>query len=58
MSYYKDNQTFILIANNQDSTKRRKYIDIRHHYLQQHVSAGQIKLYCFQSTEIDPDIVT
>lgn len=37
-AHYIDNRSAVLIAENQAPTKRCKYIDIRHHYLQHHIT--------------------
>lgn len=38
-----DNRAAILVANNTTPTKRRKFIDIRHHHLHGHIERGLIQ---------------
>jgi hypothetical protein len=39
-----DNESAIKIANNPVQHSRTKHIDIRHHFLRDHVSKGDIKI--------------
>ena len=41
---YEDNTAAQKIANNATAIKRTKHIDVRHHFLREHVEQGTIKL--------------
>ena len=41
---YEDNTAAIKIANNATAIKRTKHIDVRHHFLREHVEQGTITL--------------
>lgn len=43
-THYIDNKSAIQIAENQAPTRHRKFIDIRHHYLQHHFKNGNFTL--------------
>ena len=53
-----DNRSAILIAMSKAPTKRRKYIDIRHHYLQHHVADNTITVYRIPTHQIQAVIFT
>ena len=41
--FFVDNQLALCVANNTSRTKRRKYIDLRHHLLSHHARKGHIE---------------
>ena len=53
-----DNQSAILIASSKAPTKQRKYIDIRHHYLQHHAASNTIDLNRIPTDRMLADIFT
>ena len=55
---YEDNRATKKIAENVTVMKRSKHIDIRHHFLREHISHGTIKLVAVSSKEQLADIMT
>ena len=53
-----ENRSAILIASNRAPTKQRKYIDIRHHYLQHHVTTEAIAVQRVPTQEMLADVFT
>jgi hypothetical protein len=53
-----DNTGAIAMANAEGPTKRTKHIDVQHHYVQQQVAAGVIKLRQVPTTEQKADFLT
>jgi hypothetical protein len=53
-----DNESAIKIANNPVQHSRTKHIDIRHHFLRDHVSKGDIKIYGVRMDDQLADIFT
>lgn len=53
-----DNRSAMLIALNQAPTKQRKYIDVRHHYLQHHVNRQTIRILRIPTADMTADIFT
>eukprot|EP00178_Gracilaria_changii_P023027 TRINITY_DN68_c0_g1_i13.p1 TRINITY_DN68_c0_g1~~TRINITY_DN68_c0_g1_i13.p1 ORF type:complete len:1094 (-),score=78.92 TRINITY_DN68_c0_g1_i13:769-4050(-) len=57
-THYVDNQSAVLIAENQAPTKRKKYLDLRYHYLQHQIGANAIQLKRIPTAEMLADIFT
>ena len=55
---YEDNRACVKIANNPTSQKRTKHIDIRHHFLREHIENGLIELISVSTAEQRADIMT
>ena len=55
---YEDNRATIKIAENATAMKRTKHIDIRHHFLREHVENGTIKILPIATAEQRADIMT
>jgi hypothetical protein len=53
-----DNESAIKIANNPVQHSRTKHIDIRHHFLRDHVSKGDIKIHGVSTDDQLADIFT
>lgn len=53
-----DNSSAVLIASNKEPTKQRKYIDIRHHYLQHHANDATIAVRRTPTQHMLADIFT
>lgn len=53
-----DNSASVNIANNIGPTKRRKYIDIRHHHLREHVQKKNITVKHVSSSQMLADLLT
>lgn len=53
-----DNQSVINIANNNDSNKRLKHIDIKYQYIVENVSAGLVKIKFVCSNNNVADLFT
>jgi hypothetical protein len=53
-----DNETSIKIAHNPMQHERTKHIDIRHHFLRDHVNLGNISLMHVKTEEQLEDIFT
>ena len=56
--HFIDNRSAIIIAENKAPTKRRKYIDLRHHYLQHHVEKQRTTLHRISTELMKADILT
>lgn len=54
---YEDNRGCIELAKNAES-KRIKHLDIKHHFIKEHVAAGNIKIEPISTTEQQADIFT
>lgn len=54
---YEDNRGCIGLAKNAES-KRIKHLDIKHHFIKEHVAAGNIKIEPISTTEQQADIFT
>ena len=55
---YEDNRATIKIADNATAMKRTKHIDIRHHFLREHVDNGTIKILPIATAEQRADVMT
>ena len=55
---YEDNRATVKIANNVTAMKRTKHIDIRHHFLREHVEQGTITIVPVSTKEQRADIMT
>ena len=55
---YGDNQTAIALANNNILHNRTKHIDIRHHFLRDHVRSGEIDLKWVSTNDQEADLFT
>ena len=58
MVVYEDNRSTLKIATNATALKRTKYIDIRHHFLREHVEQGTITIRPIATAEQRADIMT
>ena len=55
---YEDNSAALKIANNATAIKRTKHIDVRHHFLREHVDQGTIVIVPVSTQEQLADIMT
>ena len=55
---YEDNRACIKIAENASSMRRSKHIDIRHHFLREHVDNGTIVVKPVGTKEQLADVMT
>ena len=55
---YEDNSAALKIANNATAIKRTKHIDVRHHFLREHVKQGTITIVPVSTKEQLADIMT
>ena len=55
---YEDNTAAQKIANNVTAIKRTKHIDVRHHFLREHVEQGTIKLVHVATKDQLADVMT
>ena len=55
---YEDNRATMKIAENATAMRRTKHIDIRHHFLREHVEQGTIKLMPVSTKEQIADVMT
>ena len=55
---YEDNSAAMKIANNATAIKRTKHIDVRHHFLREHVDQGTIKILPVSTKEQLADVMT
>ena len=55
---YEDNRACIKIAENATAMRRTKHLDIRHHFLREHVDNGTIKIVAVSTREQLADIMT
>jgi hypothetical protein len=53
-----DNESAMKIATNHVQYKRTKHIDIRHHFLRDHVGKGNIVVECVRTDDQLADILT
>ena len=53
-----DNQGAIFMAQNPVQDKRTKHIDIRHHFIREHVFSGLLKLYHVSTGDMIADVLT
>ena len=58
ISIYCDNTSAICISKNPIQHSRTKHIDIRHHFIRDHVSKGEIELTHVSTENQLPDIFT
>ena len=56
--HFIDNRYAIIIAENKAPTKRRKYIDIRHNFLQHHIAQERIDLHRIPNCDMTAEILT
>lgn len=56
--HYVGSWSAVLTAKNQASTKQRKYLELRHHYLQHHGKEKYIQLHCIPTRNMLADILT
>ena len=55
---YEDNQSTMKVAENATALKRSKHIDIRHHFLREHIDNGLIKLVHVATEDQLADVMT
>ena len=55
---YEDNSAALKIANNATAIKRTKHIDVRHHFLREHVNQGTISILPVSTKEQLADVMT
>ena len=55
---YEDNRATIKISENATALRRSKHIDIRHHFLREHIDHGLIKLVPVSTTDQLADVMT
>jgi hypothetical protein len=55
---YGDNQSSLNLAENPEFHQRTKYINVKHHFIQKHVTKGTIDLYYILTAEIAADGLT
>lgn len=55
---YCDNESAMTIAENENITSRSKHIDIRYHFIKDHISSGDITLKWVSTDEQDADLLT
>ena len=55
---YKDNKGELDLAKKQKLQARTKHIDIRHHFLKEHVSSGNIALKFCPTKDVQADMLT
>jgi hypothetical protein len=55
---FEDNQGTIAIANNEGYHSRAKHIDIRHHFIREHIKSNEIKLEYIESKDQLADFLT
>ena len=55
---YVDNQAAIAIAKNTAPTRKRKFIELRHHFLRAHIRRGSIKIMHVPSRDMLADLLT
>ena len=55
---YEDNSAALKIANNATAIKRTKHIDVRHHFLREHVNQGTIAILPVSTKEQLADVMT
>ena len=55
---FMDNQSAIRVARNTGPTKRRKFIDLQHHFLSHHTRKSTIVLKHFPGADMFADIFT
>ena len=53
-----DNKSVVLVSKNSAPTKRRNYIEVRHHYLHQHAAEGRIVVRHLLSVGMLADLFT
>jgi hypothetical protein len=58
ITIHEDNQSAIAIANNNGYQSRAKHIDIRHHFIRQHISACKIEIQYIESKSQLADYLT
>ena len=55
---FQDNLSCMDIANNLDTNERTKHIDIKHHFIKDHINKGTLKMEYLPTTEMTADILT
>ena len=55
---YSDNQGLLCLAKNPEFYQRTKYIDVKHHFLREHVNKGNIDLWYVTTKEMGADGLT
>jgi hypothetical protein len=58
ITVYVDNKGAIFLANNATTGQRTKHIDIRHHYIREHVENGIVVIRFVRSDDNDADLMT
>ena len=58
VTLYEDNQSTIKLASNLQSSERTKHVDIRHHFLKDHVANGDITLVHIPTSDQPADALT
>jgi len=55
---FQDNLSCMDIANNLDNNERTKHIDIKYHFIKDHINKGTLKMEYLPTTEMTADILT
>jgi hypothetical protein len=55
---FQDNLSCMDIANNLDTNERTKHIDIKYHFIKDHINKGTLKMEYLPTTEMTADILT
>jgi len=55
---YGDNQSLLNLAENLEFHQRTKHIDVKHHFIREHIEKGTIELHYIPTTEIVADRLT
>ena len=55
---YGDNQSLLNLAENPEFHQRTKHIDVKHHFIREHVEKGTIELHYIPTTEMVADGLT
>jgi ribosomal protein L24 len=53
-----DNVGAIFLANNRTTSERTKHVDIRHHFVREHIEDGVVKIVFVRSKHNDADLFT
>ena len=55
---YRDNQGLLSLAKNPEFHQRTKHIDVKHHFIREHITTGVIDLWYIASSEMAADGLT
>ena len=58
MNVNMDNKGAMFLANNEQASQRTKHIDIKYHYIRQHVEEGTVKINLVKSEDNTSDVFT